>query len=126
MNYCPKCGERVDDSMMFCPKCGANLVDNVPVPEYESNNNNNNNTGNNNKSGDSRKTLRYLALAFMILGCVTTLPFLIPLAWRIPMTVYYYGTITRGEKQSVGFKVCSLIFCSVVAGILMLVDEDIK
>lgn len=25
MPYCPKCGNRIDDEMVFCPKCGAAL-----------------------------------------------------------------------------------------------------
>jgi uncharacterized membrane protein YvbJ len=25
MSYCPKCGNKVDESMVFCPHCGASL-----------------------------------------------------------------------------------------------------
>lgn len=25
MSYCPKCGNKVDDTMVFCPRCGASL-----------------------------------------------------------------------------------------------------
>ena len=25
MSYCPKCGNKVDESMVFCPRCGASL-----------------------------------------------------------------------------------------------------
>ena len=25
MSYCPKCGNKIDENMMFCPKCGAPL-----------------------------------------------------------------------------------------------------
>jgi uncharacterized membrane protein YvbJ len=25
MSYCPKCGNQVDDTMVFCPRCGASL-----------------------------------------------------------------------------------------------------
>jgi len=25
MSFCPKCGNKVDDSMTFCPRCGASL-----------------------------------------------------------------------------------------------------
>lgn len=27
MSYCPKCGNKVDDTMVFCPRCGASLKD---------------------------------------------------------------------------------------------------
>jgi cation transport ATPase len=26
MSYCPKCGNKVDETMVFCPRCGASLV----------------------------------------------------------------------------------------------------
>jgi len=25
MSYCPKCGNKVDETMIFCPRCGASL-----------------------------------------------------------------------------------------------------
>jgi hypothetical protein len=25
MSYCPKCGNKVDETMVFCPRCGASL-----------------------------------------------------------------------------------------------------
>jgi zinc-ribbon domain len=27
MSYCPKCGNKVDETMVFCPRCGASLKD---------------------------------------------------------------------------------------------------
>jgi len=40
MDYCPKCGNKVDDTMTFCPRCGASLKagttaqPGTPTPEY--------------------------------------------------------------------------------------------
>ena len=35
MSYCPKCGNKVDDSMTFCPKCGASLkMETRATPTY--------------------------------------------------------------------------------------------
>lgn len=31
MSYCPKCGNKIDDTMTFCPRCGASLKGTVPV-----------------------------------------------------------------------------------------------
>jgi hypothetical protein len=31
MSYCPKCGNKVDETMTFCPKCGAPLKVEAPV-----------------------------------------------------------------------------------------------
>ena len=30
MSFCPKCGNKVDDTMIFCPKCGTQLKDTAP------------------------------------------------------------------------------------------------
>lgn len=38
MDYCPNCGNKVDDSMTFCPRCGASLKNVTPgatPPPYE-------------------------------------------------------------------------------------------
>jgi hypothetical protein len=40
MSYCPKCGNKVDETMTFCPRCGASLkmeqtsARPVPPPTY--------------------------------------------------------------------------------------------
>lgn len=63
---------------------------------------------------------------FMIIGTVILgiTGFLVPLAWCIPMTVIYFKKIERGEPLSVVFKVCSLLFVSLLAGIFMLIDSE--
>ncbi len=30
MSYCPKCGNKVDETMVFCPQCGTSLKAAVP------------------------------------------------------------------------------------------------
>src|SRR5208337_1266774 len=32
MPYCPKCGNNVDETMVFCPNCGTALKDATPSP----------------------------------------------------------------------------------------------
>ena len=32
MSYCPKCGNKVEDTMTFCPRCGASLKG-APEPQ---------------------------------------------------------------------------------------------
>jgi len=31
MSYCPKCGNKVDETIAFCPRCGAPLKGEAPV-----------------------------------------------------------------------------------------------
>ena len=68
-----------------------------------------------------------MKLAAFILCLLSTLAMgllLIPLWWCIPMTVSVYKAY-KGEKElSTGFKVCTLIFVNLVAGILLLCDDD--
>jgi len=40
------------------------------------------------------------------------------------MTVVYFRKVKNHEPIGTGFKVCSLLFVSLVGGILMLVDND--
>ncbi|MCX8150219.1 MAG: zinc-ribbon domain-containing protein [Candidatus Bathyarchaeota archaeon] len=39
MAYCPKCGNKVDETMAFCPRCGASVgaagVASAPQPQYQ-------------------------------------------------------------------------------------------
>lgn len=62
---------------------------------------------------------------FMVLGCVNAL-FLgfFPLIWRIPMTIHAFKKLDNNEAMSTGFKVCSLIFTNLIAGILMFIIKD--
>ncbi|MDO5330518.1 MAG: hypothetical protein Q4F15_03705 [Bacillota bacterium] len=68
-----------------------------------------------------------MKLAAFILCLISTIAMgwaLIPLIWCIPMTVSVYKAY-KGEKTlGVGFKVCTLLFVNLIAGILLLVDED--
>lgn len=65
-----------------------------------------------------------LFLANIYLGIVAALSCLVPLCWQIPMTIVYFEKLKNGERIGTGFKVCSLLFVSLVAGILMLCDND--
>lgn len=71
-----------------------------------------------------KNTLNTVAKAFMIVGCVcNAFIYLIPLAWCIPMTIYYWKKIDNDEDVGIAFKICSLLFVNLVAGILMLCDN---
>lgn len=48
----------------------------------------------------------------------------VTLSWCIPMTVKYSKALRNGRRLGTGFKVCSLLFVSGIAGILMLCDND--
>jgi hypothetical protein len=74
--------------------------------------------------GNSKNTMQTVAFIFMIIGTVIGgLTWLVPLAWCIPMTLHYYKKMKSGEPVGTAFKVCSLLFVSLVGGILMFFDN---
>ena len=132
--FCIYCGAEVLNNAVVCPKCGC------PLKTHQVINSNTNNG------------LQIAAKVFMIISCVLlgvcffwnllailffatttleivycfqiSLAYLIPLAWVIPMTIYYFNATAGGKRVRVGFKVCTLLFVSIVAGILMLCDNS--
>lgn len=123
MKYCKHCGAQVRDEAIFCPACGCSTEDQTSF------------TNKNKESG-----LQIAAKIFMILSCALTAPgflwmiifggwlaviFLLPLSWRIPMTVEYIKLLKGARPRvGIGFKICTLLFVSLVAGILMLCDSQ--
>ena len=106
--FCSKCGAEIMEEAAICPKCGC-WVNNNQVKRKVS-------TGD--KSG-----LRKAIKVFMIIGCVLTALYLIPLLWTIPMYKSYNEKLERKEPITTGFKVCTLLFVNTIAGILMLFDN---
>lgn len=105
MKYCNHCGTQLVDDAVVCTNCGC-AVENAPAKE-------------------EKNTLRTVAKIFMLLGCIgSAFLYLIPLCWTIPMTVYYWKAVRDNKPVSTAFKICSLIFVNVVAGILMLCDKE--
>ncbi|MCI6216389.1 MAG: hypothetical protein MR659_04855 [Mollicutes bacterium] len=108
MKYCSKCGVSLNDDAVVCPSCGC-LVDSSSRIVKET---------------KESSTIKTIAFVFMIVATISSGWLLIPLIWCIPMTVRYYR-YTKGEGTiSTAFKVCTLLFVSLISGILMLVDED--
>lgn len=136
MKYCKHCGAQVRDEAIFCPSCGCS-TESQPTA----------------KSNETSEGLRIATKFFMILSCCLTVVslvggvcamlvnldqieawliylvcpgwFLISLVWKIPMTVRYCrSTDKSGLSVGTGFKICSLLFVSMIAGILMLCDNE--
>ena len=68
--------------------------------------------------------IKIAAKVFMVISCVVMGLWIITLAWTIPMTSSYSRKINSNEPVSVGFKICTLLFINVIAGILMLCSKD--
>lgn len=126
MKYCTHCGAEIEDDAVICVHCGCATNDGKA-------------------KSSSNGNLGKIALIFMIIGCVLTpltgmiecLSFFdspettlfgiigiifcfIPLAWCIPMTIVFKRKLNNNESVGTGFKVCTLLFVNLIAGILML------
>ncbi len=107
MKYCTKCGQQIDDEAVICPKCGC-VTDEKAFKKSK---------------GENDSIIRTLAKVFMILGCIAYGAFIIPLCWTVPMTVHYFRCCRENQPVSTAFKVCSILFVSLVGGILMFFDN---
>lgn len=108
MKYCTKCGAELFDEAVICPKCGCATESKPTVAESDP---------------QDASTMRIVAKIFMIISCVVTALWLIPLCWTIPMTVVYSKKIHSHQHVGTGFKVCCLLFVNTISGILMLCDH---
>lgn len=106
--------------MRFCAHCGAEMLDEAAVCVHCG-------CETNERSAAKKKddTMKMLVKIFLIIGCISVGWTLIPLAWCIPMTVVTFKKLKAGEALSTGFKVCILLFVSIVAGICLLCMDDI-
>lgn len=105
MKYCNHCGTQLVDEAIVCTNCGCAVETRSAQTETS--------------------TLKTVAKIFMLIGCVlSAFLYLVPLCWTIPMTVYYWKAVKNNTPVSTAFKICSLIFVNVVAGILMLCDHS--
>ena len=74
-------------------------------------------------SPETDKTLKLIAFILCLVATVGVGWLLIPLAWMIPMTIISYGIYKGTKKNTATFGVCTLIFVSLVGGILLLVAK---
>ena len=109
MKYCSHCGKELLDEAVICPGCGCA----TGLMNFEKEQTVNN-------SG-----LKIAIKIFMIIGVVfMSLFYLIPLAWGIPMIIHYFNKVKRNEPVGTAFKICTLLFVSGIAGIIMLCDKE--
>ena len=67
-------------------------------------------------------TLRLIAFIFAVISTVSVAMFIVPLCWMVPMTVHCWSLYKGTKPNTVAFGVCTLIFLSLVSGILLLIS----
>lgn len=69
------------------------------------------------------RTLRLVAFVFAVLCTVSMCWLIIPLAWMVPMTVRCWSIYKGTKPNTVAFGVCTLLFLSLVGGIMLLISK---
>ncbi len=114
MKYCTKCGTQLVDEAIVCTGCGCSVAT-ITSPNTAM-------SPTVTRQAESGTTTA--AKVFMVIGTIIMGLYIIPLAWCIPMTVSYFKKVKNNLPISTGFKVCSLLFVSMIGGILMLCDKE--
>jgi len=116
--FCKKCGKELHDEAVVCPQCGCLTDEGVIIKRKDD-------SPKVDARKEEQKGMATAIKVLMIICCVLSGFWLIPLCWTIPMTVVLCKKLEKQEKISVGLKICTLLFCSLIAGVLLLcIDEE--
>ena len=113
MKFCTKCGAELMDEAIVCIKCGCAVENNTANQKQEN-------------IIPRKSGFTTAAKVFMVIGTVLTAlcTYCIGLAWCLPLTIIYFKKVNNGEPIGIGFKICSLIFVSMLGGIFMFCDKN--
>jgi uncharacterized membrane protein YvbJ len=112
--FCVHCGAEVNPQAVVCVHCGCSLTNTQTQTKTKSSDN-----------SDVKEIIRTLIKVFMIIGIISGAFALIPLIWCLPMNKKVNKYLEGQETLSLGFKICVLLFVNVIAGVLLIVDENI-
>lgn len=70
---------------------------------------------------DVNQLVKLIKNMYIVAGVLS----LVPLIWVLPMSKKIFKAINEGTTLTTGFKVCTLLFVNLVAGILLLCSNDI-
>lgn len=107
MKYCSHCGAEVKDEAVICVHCGCQ-IEGAKMPNTT------------NSKGNSKSIMHTIIKILLIVDCVLSAFTIIPLCWKIPMTVMAHRKINNNEPFGTGFAICTMLFAELISGILML------
>lgn len=104
--FCTECGGLISEEDRICPHCGYRIIQ----------------AG----DADSPSKLSIAIIILLIIGAIFTSLFtmLIGLIWCVPMTISLCHKLRKNLPISTGWKICTIIFVSTIAGILMFCDNQ--
>lgn len=106
--FCVHCGAEVNPQAVVCVHCGCS------IPKANTNNN-----------SEVKEVLVLAIKIFSIIGVIFNAFAIIPLIWCLPLYKSVSKHLKGETKLSVGYKVCVLLFLNIVAGVLLLIEDDI-
>ncbi len=65
----------------------------------------------------------WLGINYRFIFSISAITHVVSLLWLIPMTVHYFKSVAKQQPVSLAFKICTIIFASPVAGVLMLLSD---
>lgn len=72
---------------------------------------------------EKERTIRLIAFIFIVFNAISVSWLIIPLLWMIPMAFIAWGIYKGTRRNTTAFAICTLIFASLVSGILLLISE---
>ncbi len=130
MNYCPHCGNKIEESDTYCSRCGQKIEkNNGPVNLATKDYNNNKYESKQSpkfakvdSSLDKPDTFHVLAKVFIVLSMI----FLFPLIFPVIIGGVSLSKLNHANKKEdiIGMAVITLLFCSFIGGIVMLLIPD--
>ncbi len=69
------------------------------------------------------QTLRLIAFILFVVSTVSSALLIIPLFWMVPICIMTWKTYKGERANTVALGVCSLLFCNMIGGILLLVSK---
>ena len=147
--YCSNCGNEIKEDDRFCKNCGrknedfleVKVVGDVkicvppPPPPISFNTQNLNQQTTSQQTVKQQNSVQVVSedsglvitiKVFLILGIIATalLTRFVGICWCVPMTVYYFNKVKKGQRIGAPFISCTLLFVSLIAGILMMCDKE--
>ncbi len=109
--YCTHCGAQLAEEAVVCPACGC-ATENHAKQQAAA-------------KANASDVLKKVAKILMIVFCAIEGVYLIPLCWMLPMTLHYIKCVDEGIPVSLAFKICTILFASLPAGVLMVVADEV-
>ena len=125
MQFCPKCGNSIDDSAMFCPSCGASLG-NYSKSEIASETKNNNNESVQANTTFASNVVKRIGIALTLVGVICGIIAIIFISSRGTSFSYDTWDYSYAGGRGVSIGIAVLAGVSLLIGLCMIIGSSIS